>query len=316
MITFNQNFKMNRKQFLQKTSVATLGIAFSSSIIGCIYQRTTFEPMNLSAGNLERVRGNVFRFTNRGGTVGVLETKEGFMIVDSQFPDALQPVLDAISTKGKPIEFLCNTHHHGDHTSGNITFKNLAKKVVAQKNVPALQKRQAEERKTLDQQLYASTLFDTELKMELGNEKITAYHLGNGHTFGDAVYHFEKDNVVHMGDLMFNNVVPVYRTKDGANSLNWIEILTTSLVKFDNDTKFIFGHSDNPSTTFGTKENLIRMREFLSASNDLVFKFQKDGKTVEDLLKAHSTIPGFESRKSAERFPDFIKGIWETLNKV
>ncbi len=47
-------------------------------------------------------------------------------------------------------------------------------------------------------------------------KRVTAYHFGAGHTFGDAMYHFEKDNVVHMGDLMFINMIPVYRVKDGS----------------------------------------------------------------------------------------------------
>lgn len=310
---------MNRKDFLATTFTAGLGLALAPMFLSCSTAQVdsiTFEPLILKAGNLAKVRGNVNAFTNKGGTVGVFETKEGFIIIDSQFSDSIQPVLEAISTKGKPVLYLCNTHHHGDHTSGNIAFKDLTNKIVAHQRVPELQRKAAEKSNKLNEQLYANILFEKEYKINLGNEKITGYHFGNGHTFGDVVYHFENDNVVHVGDLMFINMIPVYRTSDGADSFNWIKALGKIQEKFDDDTLFIFGHSDNPLTTFGTNEDLIQMREFLSASNDLVFKFQKEGKTVEDLLKAHSTIPGFENRKSAERLPDFIKGIWETLDKV
>src|SRR5690349_16306566 len=31
----------------------------------------------------------------------------------------------------RPVDLLINTHHHGDHTGGNIAFRGNAKKVVA-----------------------------------------------------------------------------------------------------------------------------------------------------------------------------------------
>ena len=127
---------MNRKDFLATTFSAGLGLALMPTFLSCKttkpINRSVFEPLNLSTGNLAKVRGNVSRYTNKGGTVGIFETKEGFVIIDAQFPDTIKPVLDGISAKGKPIEFLCNTHHHGDHTSGNISFKDWKseKKIV------------------------------------------------------------------------------------------------------------------------------------------------------------------------------------------
>jgi glyoxylase-like metal-dependent hydrolase (beta-lactamase superfamily II) len=301
---------MNRKEFIFKTSAAALGATLVPSLIGCSAQRAVFDPVVLSEGNLARVRGNIFRFTNRGGTVGLLETKNGFVVVDSQFPDAIKPVVDAIAAKQKPVLYLANTHHHADHTSGNIAFKNLTDKIVAHRRVPELQRKAAEAQKNLDQQLYPNILFDDVYKFDLGKEKLTGYHLGAGHTFGDVVYHFENDNVVHMGDLMFINMIPVYRVADGSNSLGWIKVLERALEKFDENTLFIFGHSDKPETSTGTKENLREMKNFLEASNEFVQKAIREGKTSEQILKENTFVPGFANRATATRFPDFIKGIW------
>ncbi len=204
-------------------------------------------------------------------------------------------------------------HHHGDHTGGNISFKDLTKNIVSHKTVPELQRKAAEERKTLDQQLYPNILFEETFKFSLGNEKVKGYHFGAGHTFGDVVYHFEKDNVVHMGDLMFINMIPVYRIKDGSNSKGWISVLDKAIEKFDKDTLFIFGHSDKPETSTGTKADLIDMRNFLIATNDFVGRAIKEGKTTEQLLKDHAYVPGFAKRKTPQRFPDFIKAVRETL---
>lgn len=308
---------MNRKEFLATTFSASLGLAFLPSLIGCSplknTSRFTSEPLLLSAGNLSKVRGNVNRYTNKGGTVGVFETKDGFVIIDSQFPDTIQPVLDAISSKSKPVLYLCNTHHHGDHTAGNIAFKDEKTKIVAHEKVPELQRKAAEKSNKLNDQRYASLLFDKKYQINLGNEKITGHHFGNGHTFGDVMYHFENDNVVHMGDLMFNNLIPVYRTADGSDSRNWIKVLEKAQLTFDDDTIFIFGHANQPELTTGNKLALKEMANFLEASNDFILKAIKKGKSTEQLLKENTFIPGFERRISPERFPGFLAELRKTL---
>lgn len=123
---------MNRKDFLATTFSAGLGLALMPTFLSCKttkpINRSVFEPLNLSTGNLAKVRGNASRYTNKGGTVGIFETTDGFVIVDSQFPDSIQPVLDGISSKNKLVLYLANTHHHGDHTSGNISFKDTKQK--------------------------------------------------------------------------------------------------------------------------------------------------------------------------------------------
>ena len=142
---------MNRQEFLKKTALAGAGLAFLPSLWSCLSAsstRTIFEPLSINAGNLANVRGNLWRYTNKGGTVGILETTDGFVITDSQFVDSIQPVLDAISTKGKSVLYLCNTHHHGDHTSGNFAFKDPQTKIFAHQRVPELQKLAGEKQQT------------------------------------------------------------------------------------------------------------------------------------------------------------------------
>ena len=305
---------MNRKEFLLKTGFAAVGLSVFPTFMACAGQRTPFPLLSLNAGNLKQIRGNVSRYTNKGGTVGLFETRDGFVIVDAQFPDSIQTVLDGISSKGKPILYLANTHHHGDHTSGNISFKNLTSKIVAHSQVPELQRRAAEEKKNQDQQLYANVLFENQFDFDLGTEKVSGIRLGAGHTYGDAVYHFEKDNVVHMGDLMFINIIPVYRPKDGANAFQWMLALENAIGRFDDDTQFIFGHADTPENTVGTKDNLREMKSFLEASTEFMLKNIEI--SDEEILKKHQFIPGFANRTTPQRFPDFLKGIRETINSA
>lgn len=301
---------MNRKEFLQSTFIAGLGTVLLPNLLACMPTRTLFNPLQVSAGNLSKIRGNVFAYNNQGGTVGVLETKDGFVVIDAQFPDFIQPVVDAISKKGKPVEFLCNTHHHADHTAGNIAFKNITKKIAAQKRVPELQKMAAEKSKNLDKQLYANILFEDKYEIKSGNEKINAYHFGAGHTSGDAIYHFEKDNVVHMGDLIFINMIPVFRVNDGSNFKSWISVLEKVSQKFDKETIFIFGHADKKELTQGSLENIIEMKNFLEASAEFLRKSLADGKTTDQLIE-NLIIPKFEHRKAINK--DFSKTFVEGI---
>jgi cyclase len=78
------------------------------------------------------LRKNVGIFTERGGTIGFLLTKEGAVVIDSQFPDTSPHLIDEINKQStSPIKYLLNTHHHGDHTSGNIAFKGITDQVVS-----------------------------------------------------------------------------------------------------------------------------------------------------------------------------------------
>lgn len=306
---------MTRQQFLSNTALAGLGLAIMPNLFSCTTQQMLFPPMTLPAGgDVKSVRGNVSRYTNKGGTVGIFESKGGFVVVDSQFPDSIQPVLNGISAKGKPVLYLLNTHHHGDHTAGNIAFKDQKTKVVAHSRVPELQRLAAEKNNKLNEQRYATELFENNFTIDVGREKIRAYHFGNGHTFGDAMYHFENDNVVHMGDLMFINMIPVYRTADGSDSRSWISVLERALDTFSDDTEYIFGHADKPESSVGSKENIREMISFLSASNDFILKGIKEGKTTGDLLKEHAYIPGFENRKTPERFKGFLDELRITFS--
>src|SRR5688572_30736060 len=122
---------------------------------------TSFDPL----------RGNVGIFTGRGGTIGMLVAPDGLVVVDTQFVDTATIALRNLKQmSAKQIDFLINTHHHGDHTSGNAVFRPAAAKHVAHRNVPALQKTQAAAGKSDVPQAYAETTYDTTWSARVGNE--------------------------------------------------------------------------------------------------------------------------------------------------
>ena len=55
-----------------------------------------------------------------GGNVALLTTSEGTIIVDDKFAPNVPQIYEAAKKlSDKPIRYLFNTHHHGDHTGGN-----------------------------------------------------------------------------------------------------------------------------------------------------------------------------------------------------
>jgi glyoxylase-like metal-dependent hydrolase (beta-lactamase superfamily II) len=57
--------------------------------------------------------------------------------------------------------------------------------------------------------LYQDITFGDSWKQKIGKESIRTYYFGAAHTNGDAIIHFEKANIAHMGDLLFNQRPPV-----------------------------------------------------------------------------------------------------------
>lgn len=212
------------------------------------------------------VRGAVRIFNGRGGTIGVRLGKDSLVVVDSQFPDTAKICLEAVlKDRGKRQLTLFNTHHHGDHTGGNRAFKDAGFEIMAHENVPALQKRAAEQANALDAQAYPDTTFARELFYAQFDDEVALKHYGPAHTSGDITVHFVRDNVVHMGDLMFNRRHPFIDRPAGASIQGWAVLLETVAKAHGADTKFIFGHAGEGYPVVGDRADLLAMRDYLTA---------------------------------------------------
>ena len=277
----------SRRNFLQYSS---LGIA-SLLVSPWAHGASTFN--RFSTGGFETIRGNVGYFTGRGGTIGWLVNKEAIAVVDSQFPPSAQELIDEIRKKtDRKFDYLINTHHHGDHTSGNIAFKGMVDHVFAHENSKGNQMRVAQERGKEDGQLYPTLTFKNEWSTELGDEVVSCSYHGQAHTNGDIFTHFENANVVHMGDLMFNRRFPYIDKSAGAHIGNWINVLDKATTKFDDETIFIFGHAGEGYEITGTKEDIKAFKNYLESLMKFMEAEVKAGKSAEEIKEATKIIPG------------------------
>lgn len=276
---------MHRRHFIRNT-----GILAGLSIL--TQRQAIVQIFNVPEYKIKMLRNNVGIFTERGGTIGFLLEKEGIVVIDSQFPDTAKNFIEAIrKDNAQPIKYLLNTHHHGDHSSGNISFKGIVNNVVAHENALANLKRVAEAQNSLDKQLLPDMSFKDEWKLEMGKEKIKADYYGAGHTNGDAIYHFEEANIAHLGDLMFNRRHPFVDRSAGANINNWIKVLDKAISKTDKDTIFIFGHSLNPGAETGSAEDVKLFQDYLSKLLRFAEQEIKAGRSKEEFIK-NTAIPG------------------------
>jgi glyoxylase-like metal-dependent hydrolase (beta-lactamase superfamily II) len=127
--------------------------------------------------------------------------------------------------------------------------------------------------------------------MAIGDERVSAMHFGAAHTGGDIVVFFERANVVHAGDIVFNRIPPFIDRSSGGTIVNWLTVLET-VAKKHSDALFIFGHGQKDVLT-GTVEDVEHFRDYLTAALSHVGKGIAAGRSQSEIA-AVSALPGFE----------------------
>jgi cyclase len=278
---------LTRREFINSSTVAVAGVAFGR-LAGAQPQAPA--P---TVTKFEDVRRNVGIFTGRGGTIGYLVTPDGAIAVDAQFPDTAKACVEGLQKKAqKGLQLLINTHYHGDHTGGNSAFRPAVTSIVQQERCAKLHKEFTEKNNTAANQAYADTTFGESWSTNIGDEKVWAHYLGPGHTGGDAVIFFEKANIVHMGDLMFNRLHPRVDRPSGASIKSWARLLERVAGKHK-DATFIFGHAKPGLQVTGPAKELLHLRDYFTAVLDHVQKGIKAGQSQEQIVGVES-LPKFE----------------------
>jgi glyoxylase-like metal-dependent hydrolase (beta-lactamase superfamily II) len=281
---------MNRRQFLASSSLGLAGAALNRP---SVWAQQPAAPVT----TFTELRRGVGYFPGQGGTIGYVLTSDGAIAVDSQFPATAGPCLEGLKQKApKGIELLINTHHHGDHTGGNAVFKPAVKHIVCQEKCLEWHKKTIAAATNPAPQAYGDVTFGESWSATLGDEKVWAYYNGAGHTGGDAIVVFEKANVVHMGDLMFNRLHPRLDFAAGGSARNWIKVLD-KVAKGHRDATFIFGHAKAGLPVTGQAKDLDDFRAYLSRVVDMAQQAVKAKQSKEELQKT-TEIPGFPDHAS------------------
>jgi glyoxylase-like metal-dependent hydrolase (beta-lactamase superfamily II) len=289
---------MTRRHFLLLSSAALSAAPFRSIL------RAQATPPAWTP-KFESIRRNVGSFTARGGTIGWLRNEAALLVVDTQYADTAQACVEGLKQRaaGRTIDLVINTHHHGDHTGGNGVFKDHAKKILAHARVPDLMKQVAAQAATSPNAppptpTLPDATFDKVWSESFGDERVTAKHYGPAHTGGDAIVHFERAQVVHMGDLLFHERHPRVDRPAGASIRNWITTIEAVAKEMPRDTLYIAGHSkDGLPVTVGRTE-LMRQRDYFDAVLKYTAAAIAQGKSKEETVKLAS-LAGFEGHQTS-----------------
>lgn len=299
------------------TRRAFLGTSTAALAAGTI-GRLAWPPLTLSAQQPQQpppspvvteLRRSVGTFTMQGGTIGWIVNAAGAVAVDSQFPASATVCVDELLKRSSTPEIaaLINTHHHGDHTGGNGVFRPKTKQIIGHANVPGYMQagyKAAMERRAQQtpppttpapaEPAVPDRTFTGVWSFEHGDERVTATHHGPAHTGGDIVVVFEKANVAHMGDLMFNRMHPVIDRANGASIRNWSAVLRKVSGELPADTLYIFGHAAPGRAVTGGRADLHRHADYLEALLAFVGAQVTAGRTRDEVIALRDVIPGFD----------------------
>jgi len=156
-------------------------------------------------------------WSNAGFVVG----KDYVVVVDSLATVGLtQRLRDEIrKITDKPIRYLINTHHHGDHIWGNHVFAgaiiishDYCRRETIQARImePALLNTIFPE---FDFRGIATTpadiTFDKQLTLHMDEREIRLLHFGPGHTIDDVIVHLPDEGIIFAGDFIFLYSTPL-----------------------------------------------------------------------------------------------------------
>lgn len=301
---------MHRRQFLQTTALS-LGAAtlLRPSLSGQLTRPDRFEQLRRGVGF----------FTMRGGTMGWCIGRETFVVVDSQFPESAEIFWERASGwSGREIDLFINTHYHRDHVGGNGVLLPRARASIAHADVIQTLARNAEAAEAdADLPPPPADVYTETWEQAFPDETIHLQHYGDAHTSGDSVVLFEKANVVHMGDLVFNRRAPYIDQSDDASIAGWMHTLEQVHERCDDNTLFIFGHAADDWPVTGGRADLLQMRDFLDALLAGAETTHQAGGSVDDLIEP-PIVPGFEAYTDPERpsgMARALRAAWQEVTE-
>lgn len=210
-----------------------------------------------------------------GGNIALSIGDDGVVMIDDSMPPMLGIMQTAIrSVTDKPVDFLINTHVHGDHTGNNETMGKNGTWIVAHKNL-----RQHMLDKGKPKAALPVITFAHSMDFHLNGYDAHIFHVKNAHTDGDLVIHYKAANVIHTGDAMFNKMFPFIDIDSGGSIDGYIAAQKKILALSDDQTKIIPGHGP-----LATKEDLQSSIAMLEDTKNIISALIAKGKTEEQIV--------------------------------
>ncbi len=222
-----------------------------------------------------------------GGNVALSVGEDGVAMIDNGISSVLE-MLRAETRKitDQPIDYLINTHVHGDHTGNNFAYGSDGTRIISHENLRTALVKQGVETESGKQPTPKASLpvltFSDRMTIHINGDQAKIIHFAHAHTDGDAIVHFAEDNVIHTGDIMFNKVFPYIDESNGGSLRGAIKALKVIHEMSNEETKIIPGHGP-----LAAKADIQRTIDMMEDSLSLVQALVDDGKSDEEILAAN-----------------------------
>ena len=301
--------------------VGTLAVA-AALFMPCA-ARTQEQDFSKVQIKVTKVSGNIYMLEGAGGNIAASVGDDGIVIVDDEFAPLAAKIAAALKNLGitdKPVRFVINTHYHGDHTGGNANFAKDGSTLIAQDNV----RKRLEgdgvagnggsvkmENKPAEKIALPIITFEHDVTVHLNGEDIRALHFPAGHTDGDAIIYFPKNNVVHMGDDFVRYGFPFIDVAAGGSVQGMIAACEKSIAQLPADVKVIPGH--------GALSNADDVRVYikmLQETSAAVGAAIKANKSLDEMKKEKILAPWSKFSSEAQSEDVFIETLYYSLTNT
>lgn len=200
-----------------------------------------------SDSKLIEVSKGIYIYQNKGGNIGLSIGNDGVFMIDNQFAEVSEDLLKSIRrVSKKPLRFVVNTHHHGDHTGGNMNMVEEGATIFSHDNVRKrlMERLQNTSDKSIDSRILPVVTIKEDLTFHFNGEEIVVFHIHKAHTDGDVMVYFPQSDVIHTGDAYIKGAYPFIDHASGGSYEGYMEGLEALLMMIEKDTKIIPGHGD------------------------------------------------------------------------
>jgi glyoxylase-like metal-dependent hydrolase (beta-lactamase superfamily II) len=239
----------------------------------------------------ERLADSVYMLVGSGGNLGLSVGNDAVFLIDDQYAPLTPKIQAAVATiTKKPVQFVLNTHWHGDHTGGNERFAEAGALIVAHDNV---RKRMSSEQfldffkmrvERSPQAALPLVTFSADVTFHINGDEVFAFHCPAAHTDGDAIVHFRRADVMHMGDIFFNGFYPFIDASSGGSADGVIAAVDRALALATDKTRIIPGHGP-----LATKADLKVYRDMVATVQGRVRSQLAAGKSVQEIVDSKPT---------------------------
>jgi cyclase len=202
------------------------------------------------------------------------------LIDDGMAPISADLVATVAELSDRPIDFIVNTHVHGDHVGSNATLAEDGALIFAHRNI---RKRLVEDPSSAGGVTGLPVVtFADGVNFHVAGQDVRVRHIASAHTDGDAIVHLPGSNVIVAGDLHFNYLFPFIDLDSGGTVRGYIDGQRKLLAMAGEDTVIIPGHGD-----LASRADLQAAVDMLVDAEEKVRALVLEGKTEEEVLAAN-----------------------------